>query len=93
MEKKIVPITVEESEKVEKLYMEFTGYCEILGYLSKVGSIDTDKFDKKWTEAIEINYELEQLKSSLYEKYKPENYEQYTSYVFNFQNHEMVFMA
>lgn len=87
-----VHIDDEENDQVELLFTRFIGYCEILGYLAKYGSIDTDLFDKKWEEAVIINKELEALKTELDIKYHPLD-SNYTNYRFDFLNHEMVYVC
>ena len=42
-----IKILPEESEQVENLFTRYTGYCNILGYLAKDGSLESDIFDKK----------------------------------------------
>lgn len=91
MEEKRIDITEEENIQVEKLFMQFTGYCEILAYLSKAGSIETDKFDKKWAEAVELYHQLEKIKQALDEKYHPLDGNNYTSYRFDFDEAQMVY--
>jgi hypothetical protein len=86
---KRVKITEEENSRVENLYLRFTGYCNILGYLAKEGSLDTPIFDKKWEEAIKINYELEQVKRQVGDKYMPEG--EYSNYVFDFLHSELIY--
>ena len=92
MEKR-VKITREESEAVEILFNRFSGYCNILGYLAKYGSIDTSLFDKKWAEAVEINTELNKLKETLDRKYHPQDNIQYTQYEFDFFDYQMVYLT
>lgn len=87
-----VHIDEKEIEQVEILHTRFTGYCEILGYLAKYGSINTDLFDKKWEEAVIINKKLEALKATLDMKYRPQDKE-YTNYIFDFINCEMVYLC
>lgn len=88
-----VQIETWESERVENLFIRFTGYCNILGFLARDGSLDTDLFDKKWEEAIVINNELEQLKLKMDQKYHPTDDVNYTSYSFDFKTHEMVYVV
>ena len=92
MEKR-VHIDQEESERIEILYNRFVGYCEILGYLTKYGSIDTDLFDRKWEEAVLINKELSALKTALDLKYHPQDHIEYNNYIFDFINNEMVYIC
>ena len=87
-----VQITPEESHKVELLYNQFTGYCNILGYLAQYGSINTNLFDKKWEEAVEINRELEALKAELDMKYHPQDGVEYKNYSFDFIQYLMVYV-
>ena len=86
-----VPITTEESQAVEALFIKYTGYCNILGYLAKYGTLDTDIFDKKWEEAVQISYELETLKKELDMKYHPQDGIEYTVYEFDFKTKQMVY--
>ena len=88
MEKRI-KITPEESRSVEILFNRFTGYCNILGYMANYGSLDTNLFDKKWEEAVNINNELEALKRELDTKYRPLG--AWSSYEFDFNTEEMVY--
>lgn len=84
-----IKINPEENEKIALLYGRFTSYCEILGYLSKYGSIDTDLFDRKWEEAVRINQELMQMKNELDKKYHPDG--MWTNYNFDFISSEMIY--
>lgn len=86
-----VKITTEESEQVENLFMYFTSYCNLLGYLSNYGSLDTDIFDKKWEEAIRLDQQLTSLKEQLDKKYHPQDGLEYESYKFNFTTAEMIY--
>ena len=86
-----VKITQEESQAVQRLYIDFKGYCNILGYLAQFGSLDTDVFDKKWAEAVELNYQLEQLKAEMDLKYHPQDDVAYTTFEFDFINREIVY--
>ena len=85
-----VKIRPEESDKVENLFTKFTGYCNILGFLAKDGSLESDIFDKKWEEAVILNDQLEKLKRELDQKYHPSNVT-VNSYYFNFKTYEMVY--
>lgn len=85
-----IKITPEECQAVEKLFNRFTAYCNILGYLGKEGSIETDIFDKKWEEAVEINNQLEKLKEEICVKYEPKD-KPFVGYVFDFGHQELVF--
>ena len=85
-----VKITEEDNIAVQKLFMRYNAYCGILGYLANYGSIDTEKFDKKWEEAIELQIELENLKNEMDKKYRPQE-GNYQNYIFNFDNCEMVY--
>ena len=87
-----IKILPEESEQVENLFTRYTGYCNILGYLAKDGSLESDIFDKKWEEAIILNDQLEKLKRELDQKYRPDNMN-FNSYYFNFKTYEMVYEA
>lgn len=86
-----VKIDRQESAEVERLFMEFNGYCSILGYLSNYGAVDTDRFDKKWAEAVEIETKLEKLKANLDKKYHPDDGKDYHSFNFDFDNCEMIY--
>lgn len=88
MEKR-VKITREESEAVEILFNRFSGYCNILGYLTNYGSLNTELFDKKWEEAVKISNELEILKHEVDMKYHPDG--EWSSYEFNFKTEELVY--
>ena len=85
-----IKITPEESDHVEQLFMKFTGYCNILGYLAKDGSLDTNIFDKKWEEAVVINYALERAKEEVNAKYQPKDVG-FTGFSFDFKTHELVY--
>lgn len=89
MEKR-VKITHDESTAVESLFMQFNAYCGILGYLSNYGTIDTEKFDKKWAEAIEIEIQLDKMKTELDKKYHPTE-GNFLQYSFSFDTDEMVY--
>ena len=87
-----VKITHEENAEVERLYLELNNYYSILGYMSKYGSLDTNIFDKKWEEAIELGIKLDKLKEQLNRKYYPvENSMEYKDYYFDFINEELVY--
>ena len=85
-----VKISEEDNLAVQKLFMRYNAYCGILGYLSNYGSIETEKFDKKWEEAVELQIELETLKDKMDKKYHPKE-GTYQNYVFNFDNGEIVY--
>lgn len=85
-----VKISSEDNIAVNKLYIQFTGYCNILGYLSN--NDDANPFlDQKWAEAVQLNNELEKLKNEMYLKYQPNDGQIYTNYSFDFENEELVF--
>lgn len=86
-----VKITNEESRNVEILFLKFRSYCNILGVISNYDSIDNDRFDRKWAEAVELEMELSKLKSALDKKYRPQDGVQYNEYKFDFENKEMVY--
>lgn len=81
----------EESDSVQRLYIDFRGYCNILGYMAQFGSLDTSIFDKKWAEAVELNYALEKLKAEMDLKYHPQDGNNYISFEFDFANKEIVY--
>lgn len=87
---KRIKIEQAECDKVESLFMQFNAYCSILGYLANYGSIDNEKFDKKWSEAVALEIELDKLKSKLDAKYHPTE-GQYLQYNFDFDHSEMVY--
>lgn len=86
-----VSILREESDAIQRLYIDFRSYCTILGYMAQFGSLDTNMFDKKWAEAVEINYSLEQLKAEMDLKYHPQDGNNYNSFEFDFANKTMVY--
>lgn len=86
-----VKILPEESKEVERLFLQFTGYCNILGYLANFGTVDTDKFDRKWAEAVDLEGNLTKLKAQLDTKYHPQDGNDYHTFVFDFDTHEMVY--
>lgn len=86
-----VQITEAESYSVNQLFSRYNTYLNMLGYLAKYGSLDTDLFDKKWEEAVEINIKLEQLKNELDIKYHPNDNINYSEFYFDFINHRMVY--
>ncbi len=91
MEEVHVKIDAEESMEVERLFMRFNGYCAILAYMANAGSLDTDKFDRKWEEAVLIENELNKLKMQLDRKYHPQDGFDYQNYSFDFVEYEMVY--
>ena len=86
-----IKIEEAESKAVETLFYQFNSYCGILGYMAKYGSLDTNLFDKKWEEAVNINIELEKLKQQLDKKYHPNDTNQCTGYEFNFNTNELIY--
>ena len=86
-----VKIDYNDMAKVEKLFIKFNGYCNILGYLSKYGSMDTEIFDRKWEEAVEIGHALEQAKEEMDAKYHPDDGQPYVMYEFDFSSGDMIY--
>jgi len=92
MNERRIDITRDECTEIEALFNKYQSYCNVLGFLSNYGSLDEDNtfFDKKWAEAIELNMELEKLKSKIDTKYRPTD-EIYTQYYFDFNNSQLVY--
>ena len=86
-----VNMTIEDSQAVEKPFVRFNAYCNILGYLAQYGSLDTALFDKKWEEAVQINIELEKVKLEMKEKYYPHDGNTYSYYEFDFDKKQLVY--
>lgn len=84
-----IHITQEESELVELLYARFTSYCNILGYLTQYGSLDTTLFDKKWEEAVNLDIELSKAKQEIDTKYHPDG--KWDRFEFDFKNCDIIY--
>lgn len=87
----IVKISQEDNEAVEMLHSRFMGYCDILGYMAQYGSLDTNIFDKKWAEAVELNHKLDKIKREMDIKYHPQDDNEYKNFTFNFIKAEMIY--
>ena len=86
-----VKIKQEDSELVERLFIEFQGDCNILGYLSNYGSFDEEFYDRKWEEAVQINHQLEEAKAAMDREYHPDDGQPYVMYEFDFSSGDMIY--
>lgn len=79
-----------DSKALEDLYVNYVSHCNILGYLSQYGSVEDERFDKRWEDTVKISIELEKLKSKMDNKYRPRDKE-YKNYFVDFETEEMVY--
>lgn len=84
-----VKITEEDNLEVWRLFHKYNALLDVLSYMN-ANSPYTEFLDKKVEEATEICMQLETAKSKCKIKYYPEG-GNYTNYVFDFENQEMVF--
>lgn len=90
MEKRIF-ISTDESDNIQVLYGRYCSYVNILGYLAKYGSLETDLFDKKWEEAVMLDRQLTKAKEELDRKYHPNDGINYKEFSFDFNNHTIIY--
>ena len=86
--KQIVPITYVESTNVENLFQTYNAYMSMLEYFADTKS-NTEMYNTKWEEAAQIQIKLEKAKREIEKKYKPEG--EWTSFEFDFENHQVIF--
>lgn len=87
--KKPVTISIQECENIQRLFLKYNAYMNMLDYLANSIS-NTEVYDKKWTEAAEIWAELDKAKRAVEAKYKPEG--NWDSFEFDFDNTQVVFV-
>ena len=88
-----VKISPDECRQVERLFVTLHGYQNILSYLinnSENNLNDNPTFSQKWAEAIELDYQLENLKKELDKKYRPKN-SSFSYYEFDFNNNVITY--
>lgn len=85
-----IPISQEESDKIENLFYTYCSYMSMIEYLASAGlSKDSEIFELKWKEASDIWIKLEKAKKAIEKKYKPIG--NWNSYEFNFEKQVVVF--
>ena len=87
--RKEIPITEQESNNVENLFMKYNSYMSMLQYFAEGEMKNTPIYDKKWEEASKIWIELDKAKRKVEKKYKPTG--DWDSYEFDFDNYQVVF--
>lgn len=87
--KQAVKIKSEESNAVERLFLKYTSYMNMLDYLAANSSRDTDLYNAKWEDASDMWILLNKVKTELAEKYQPEG--EWERYEFDFEHQEMIF--
>ena len=85
-----VKMETNDCQQLEDLYIRYVSHCNILGYLSQYGSMDDERFDKRWLETVEISNQLERLKNKMDNKYRPHD-QDYKNYYVDFEAEEMVY--
>ena len=83
-----VVITPEESQKVERLFFEFSASVEVLKYLMAQEGMSEENIKKYNDIIMEKNWELERAKHEVSSKYHPEGT---TSYAFLFEENAIEF--
>ena len=90
MGNQVIIIGVDESNNVERLFLEFHAGREIIAFLMKDKEIQYDIL-QEYIDIVEAKYvELELMKSELSEKYKPFNMKEY-DYRFDFRNNSIIY--
>ena len=91
---KIVPMTKDDTEKVEILFYRYQGQLDILNFLvnnsSNFSQQVTDLFEQKWDKAMQYYTELERVKAEMDAKYRPEG--NWPNYTFNFINQRLEYI-
>lgn len=92
MEQKIVPISHEDSQKVEALFARCNTYMSMVGFLGAQYGMSEQMplFNEKWNETVELYMQLEALKAEMDSKYRPES-GNWTNYMFDFRKDQMVY--
>ena len=90
--KKVI-INPDEARKVEKLFITYRGYQDILSYMMN-NSSDTDlsqnpTFARKWAEAIELHNQLEEAKNEVDRAHRPEG--NYDGFEFIFSENAVIY--
>ena len=88
--RKAIQITMEENENVEKLFLTYSSYMNMLQYLTEQATDNNPIYDKKWNEAVELWIKLDKAKKEIEKKYKPAG--NWDSYEFDFENSQVVFI-
>lgn len=86
---KAVPISIEESENVERLFTKYNSYMSMLDYFAGSNVVHSELYNKKWDETAQILIELDKAKRDVELKYKPAG--DWDSYEFDFDKHQVVF--
>lgn len=86
---KIVPITYEESSNVENLFNTYNSYMAMLEYFANTKS-NTEMYEKKWDEAVQLHTKLDKAKRDIEKKYKPLG--EWKSFEFDFENSQVIFI-
>lgn len=88
--RKEIPITHEESDNVERLFLKYNSYMNMLEYFAESSAIkNSDIYNKKWDEAAELWVELDKAKRAVEVKYKPKG--NWDGYEFDFENSKVIF--
>lgn len=89
--RKEIPITSEESANVERLFMSHNAYLSMLQFLSDNNvSSNTEIYDRKWNEAVDLWIKLDKAKTNIEKKYKPAG--DWDHYEFDFEKQQVVFV-
>lgn len=88
--RKEISITPDENNHVEILFRKYNSYLSMLEYFADLPALrESDTYDKKWNEAVEIGMELEKAKRAIELKYKPAG--NWEGYEFNFEKCQVIF--
>ena len=88
--KQKISITAEENDEVERLFLTYNSYMNMLQYLANTDMGNTPVYDKKWKEASDLWIQLDKKKRDIEIKYKPAG--DWDSYEFDFDNYQVVFV-
>ena len=86
----IVKILEQESETVKSLFYTYQAETNILQQLMNSG-VKSENLVNYFNKVEKNNVELEQLKQSLTQKYKPQEIGNEFSYVFDFDNYAIIY--
>lgn len=88
--RKEISITPDENNHVETLFRKYNSYLSILEYFANLPAMrESDTYDKKWNEAVDIGMELEKAKRAIEFKYKPAG--NWEGYEFDFDKRQVIF--
>lgn len=89
--RKEISITSEESANVERLFMSHSAYLSMLQFLSDNNvSSNTEIYDRKWNEAVDLWIKLDKAKTDIEKKYKPAG--DWDRYEFDFEKQQVIFV-